>query len=386
MWGLLLLGMAVSAGPEFTVASVGGSIVGAVESISAGGEVKLKDGKTVPAGQLVGFRQVGVANPAWPREPGVVLANGDVIVGEVVEGDGETLRFRPKFGEVWRLPVSVLAAAWLIESPGKPGPYEWVTSTRNDTLLLRNRDVLRGTVEGFSLMPGGVKWKAAESEIVLWKRIAAVSFDPSLARVRKPKGAYVRVTLLDGSRVSGTGMIGDDKGLSLTLLSGPKWAIPWKQVARLDVLQGPATWLSDLKPTKNTTTAFQSLAWPMKVNQSVRGLPMKLQTPFGVSTYDQGLGLHSRTSVTYDLAGKYRRLEAVAGLDAETGIRGAVAVEIRLDGQLLPLAVLKLVQAGEAIPLEIDVKGVKALSILVDFGPNGDVQDDFHFADAKLIE
>ena len=40
------------------------------------------------------------------------------------------------------------------------------------------------------------------------------------------------------------------------------------------------------------------------------------------STYDKGIGMHSHSRLTFRLAGAYRRLEAMAGLDDKDGQGG----------------------------------------------------------------
>jgi NPCBM/NEW2 domain len=383
--------------PEFLVTSVNGTTTGRVASVGPGFALKLDKQVETPAGELVALRQIGVVPPERPREAMVLLANGDVVAGVVVGGQGEVVRFQPGLGSrtqgAWNLLVSTLAALWL-ESPGGELPrevlkYGWVTSAKQDSLLLKNRDVLRGTLEGFTSEPPSVRLKLAEkpTENLGLNKLSAIAFDPSLARVRKPKTTYAQVTLRDGSRVSVSQVEATDSTVTLTLLAGPKWSVPWKDVVALDVLQGKAVRLGDIKPKSVETTAFQGLSWPMVVDRNVHGEVIRLKTPFGVGAYEHGLGLHSKTKLVYDLGGNYRRLETLVGLDAKSGGKGAVDVTMTLDGKALALDELKnLTLARGAISLVIDTAGVKELTILVDYGPGGDVQDDVNFAEARLIE
>ena len=101
-------------------------------------------------------------------------------------------------------------------------------------------------------------------------------------------------------------------------------------------------------------------------------------------TFDKGLGTHPRTTLVYDLGGKYRRFEALVGLDPVTGRRGAVEVRVLVDGRdVLSTA---LTAGTEPKAVAVDVAKAKELTLVVDYGPGGDVQDDVNWADARLIE
>jgi hypothetical protein len=111
-----------------------------------------------------------------------------------------------------------------------------------------------------------------------------------------------------------------------------------------------------------------------------------LKTPGGESTFDRGLGLHADCTVTYTLGGKYRRFEALAGLDAHSGIRGDTTLVVLVDGteRNLPGGG-HLTPAGAAIAVEVDVTGAKELTIKVARGTGGHVQDHVNLAEARLV-
>ena len=139
-------------------------------AIADGWAVTLADpNATVPAGKLVSLRREGRPLPPWPREPMIVLANGDRIRGEVIGGDTRTVRFTPaRHGakaEPWAVPLTALAAVWVTpppaDTPPDPAAYPWADGPRRrDAVLLRNGDVLRGTVDGFAADPPAVRIKA----------------------------------------------------------------------------------------------------------------------------------------------------------------------------------------------------------------------------------
>jgi hypothetical protein len=323
----------------------------------------------------------------------LVLANGDRARGTVTGGDTRVVRFAPDSQEgakpePWAAPLTALAAVWVTpppaDTPSSPSAYPGADGTRRrDAVLLRNGDVLRGTVEGFAADPPAVRVKVtgenAATTIAL-SRVAAVAFDPSLARVRKPKGPYARLVAADGSRLSLATATADENTLKGTTTFGVAVELPLADVVALDVLQGKATYLSDLKPKTATAEGFNGVAWPWAADRTVKGNPLRL----GTQTFDKGLGTHPRTTLVYDPGGKYRRFEAVVGLDPVTGRRGAAEVRVLVDGRDVFSA--PLTAGADPKPVAVDVTNAKELTLVVDYGPGGDVQDDVNWGDARLIE
>ena len=171
-----------------------------------------------------------------------------------------------------------------------------------------------------------------------------------------------------------------------TAVFGGAVEIPLAELLSLDVLQGKAVYLSDLKPKRAEQAGFLGPAWPWAADRDARGGPLRLLTPAGESTFDKGLGTHPRTTLSYDLGGKFRRFEALVGLDPATGRHGRADVRVRLDGKGQDLPALRSLAAGVAVPLRIDVTGAKELALAIDFGPAGDVQADVNWGDARLVE
>jgi hypothetical protein len=367
---------------------------GRLTALGAGWAVTLADpDASVSAGNLVSLRREGRPLPAWPREPMIVLANGDRVRGTATGGDTRALRFTPwpRDGanpEPWSVPLTALAAVWVApppaDTPPDPAAYPWADGPRRrDAVLLRNGDVTRGTVEGFAAEPPAVRIKPAGDQAAAGLplgRVAVIAFDPTLARVRKPKGPFARLVTADGSRLSLASATADGTTLKGTTLFGAAVELPLADVVALDVLQGKAVYLSDLKPKKATVDGYNGVAWPWAADRTVKGNPLRL----GDQTFDKGLGTHTRTTLVYDLGGKYRRFEAVVGLDPVTGRRGAADIRVLLDGKEARAEALTAGTPPRAV--SADVTKVKELMLVVDYGPGGDVQDDVNWCDARLVE
>ena len=76
----------------------------------------------------------------------------------------------------------------------------------------------------------------------------------------------------------------------------------------------------------------------------------------------------------------------MVGLDPTTGRHGRADVRVLLDGKEVGRPELRSLAAGLAVPLRLDVAGVKELTLVIDFGPTGDVQADVNWGDARVIE
>jgi hypothetical protein len=338
--------------------------------------------------------------PPFPTGPHLVTTVGDRIAGTLVGGDGQSLQFRPsgireKPEKAWKVPLSSAVAVWLTETPADtppdPARYDWLAgNTNRDVLRFRNGDTARGSLEGldqdsakpeFSFRP-----EQGEARSVAARELAAVAFNPALARARKSKGAYARVVLADGSRIHVANAAVANDALSGDTLFGQKVELPISVVIALDVVQGKAVYLSDLKPKKAEQVGFLGVAWPWAADRTVHGTPLRVATANGDSTADKGLGTHPRTVLTYDLGGKYRRFEALVGLEPNGGVGAKATVRVLVDGKEQTIPGPAALAARKTIAMRVDVRGAKELVLVTDFGPAGGVGADVNWADARLIE
>ena len=363
------------------------------------------DGKLVvgevnlPVADLVSLRIPKFPLPALPTDAHVVLANGDRIAGELLGGDGLTIRLGALFGVAGKtaelaLPLSAVSAIWLLpppqDSPLDAVKYPWIdASKKQDTLKLRNGDILRGTLERLTPASGPIRFKpagdAAAKSFDL-NKIAALAFDPSLSRVKLPAGQHFRIVSKSGSRLTLASASFDGTTFTGATSTGAKFTMPQSDLVALDTIGGKVAMLADRKTKSQKIEPYGSVSWPLAPNRSVREAALRLNTVHGDETFDRGLGMHSQTTVTYDLAGKYRTFRSTVGLDSHSGRKGAVDVRILVDGKEQAISGLKGLTADAAVEIRLDIVGAKELTLIVDYGPGGDVQDDVNWADAKLVE
>jgi hypothetical protein len=361
--------------------------------------LRTKSGETTIA-DVYSLRRTDRMVPRPPTEPHLFTATGDRIVGTVTGGDGRFLRFRPSglgqhTEDPWKVPLSSIVVVWLsttpAETPVLPSRYDWLNEVRNqDVLRFRNGDTARGTLDGlnpdaetptFSFQPA-----RGEKRSIAARELAAVAFNPALARVRKPKGAFARVVLDDGSRLALTNIAAADGVLNGVTLFGEKVRIRLMEVVAIDIVAGKATPITDLKPKKFEQASFLGVAWSFGSDQTVRGDPLSARMPLGTTTSDRGIGTHPRSTLSYNLGGKYRRFEALVGLDPAASVRSRVSVRILVDGKEQSIPALQSLADGNAVPVRVELRGAKELVLVTDFGTAGGVGGDVNWLDARLIE
>ncbi len=177
--------------------------------------------------------------------------------------------------------------------------------------------------------------------------------------------------------------------LRWTTPAGLSVAMPLRELARMDYSEGKIVFLSDLKPESVRWTPFFGTAENLpslaeffgpRQDRALEPRPIQL----GGKKYTKGLALHSRTEMVYRLPRPFRRLVAVAGIDDHIRPVGHVQLIIRGDDKVL----LDQAISGADPPrsIELDITGVRRLTILVDFGQDMDIGDHLLLGDIKLIQ
>ena len=385
-------------GPLFIANSaVGSPNIGTLGTFDESFAVSLaQPNAIIKAGQLVDLVRAEVRSPKWPGTAQVVLANGDRLpLVAPLGGDATTTKFtvmlaRHGASQSISVPLTAIAGVWFSDvSADDLLARPWFDPSRkSDAIKLRNGDVLRGTFERFSdtgallFQPSGEK-VAKTFEVA---NLQALAIEPGLTRVRKPRTAFSKVVLLNGARMSVTGLSLKANTWQGTLLTGAKVSFPLEELYRVDVELGLAVSLTELKPKAIRFEPYGGLTWPEQTNRNAKGECLILKTTRGEEMFDTGLGLHSKTTLTYDLAGKYTRFEAILGLDANTGQKGHVEVSFLLDGVAQKWDDNKeLSYLGGVKPVFLDVTKARELMLIVDYGRRGDVQDDVNIVHPKLI-
>lgn len=385
-------------GPVVVLTAKGETISGSLERMDKEWNVTVRDEKgehSASGADLIGWSRMGTSRPAYPAGPHLVFANGDRLPGHVQSIDKDVVKFRTVLGrdstgEVVRelaIPLSAVAVIWFRAPPLDSGE-EWLARwtaerRRRDLVLLNNGDTRIGVVENMKSPTSALSLKEdARSANIEPGHVVAIAMNTDLARSLRPRGPYARLVLANGTRLSLLSGAADSKELTARTLFGANVMIPVSEITALEVRQGKAVFLSDLKPKAYEHTPFLGVRWPVENDRSLVGQAIRL----GGHVYDKGVALHSDSKLTYDLGGNYRRFETLVGLDDVAGQGGNVRLRVLVDGKPKWETGSEVTAATPPLAVRVEVTGGKELTLCVEFGAGGDVCDHVNWADARLIK
>jgi hypothetical protein len=152
----------------------------------------------------------------------------------------------------------------------------------------------------------------------------------------------------------------NDRGLAVTTVAGARVTYPDAgRLTRLDFSKGKLTYLSDLEPTAVVETSTEDHVFHFRRDANLDGGPLRM----GGEAYAKGLGVHSRTVLTYDIGGEYREFRAVLGVDE--GVLTDARVQVVIEGDGRELYKAEVGRKDPPRPVALDVKGVRQLRVIV---------------------
>lgn len=127
-------------------------------------------------------------------------------------------------------------------------------------------------------------------------------------------------------------------------------------------------------------------------NQSFAGKPLSLYSESGFGAgpsetreYSRGMALRSQSRLIYRIPDGFTRLVGWVGIDPDVRPRGHIKLLIEGDGN----AIYTTDVTGndpEPIELDLDIQGVRRLSVRVLFGEAGDLGDRVHFCELRAVK
>jgi hypothetical protein len=233
------------------------------------------------------------------------------------------------------------------------------------------------------------------------KRSRIDSFRYFRRKADEPEKPRCQLVTSDGSTWEVTQLALQDNRIQLTLAGDVSFDLSAESLRTIKFASTSTVYLSDLEPHKVTLTPSLQIAALAEdlaeLGSSEPFLPSNDESLFGhrqnltlaqsdgtLQAYDKGVAIHSRTELTYRLAGEYRSLNAIAGLDPLVRKAGRVNLIVRADDNELFRSEIR----GGMSPtnLQLDVSGAKWLTILVDYGDASDVADRLNLCDARLTK
>lgn len=155
--------------------------------------------------------------------------------------------------------------------------------------------------------------------------------------------------------------ISPSRGFAVESLTGVKVAYTEPEaIAKLDFSAGSVLYLSSAEPIKVEQTSAQGTPEPYRRDRNLDNEKLKINN----IPYSRGLAMHSRTVLTYDLGGKYKRFEASAGVDDSVEGESKALLIVEADFKEVYRALIK--KGSPLTPLSLAVLNVKQLRITVE--------------------
>lgn len=171
--------------------------------------------------------------------------------------------------------------------------------------------------------------------------------------------------------------------------AGTSFSAPAEKLAQVDFSEGKMVYLSSLKPESVKWTPYISLPglssardayFTPKMDRSVSGGPLKIQN----RVFLRGIGMTSRTEMTFRLPDQFSRLQAVIGINDSVRPKGDATVIIL--GDTTELFRSDLDGKTPATEIDLDIRGVRRVTLIVDYGNDMDISDHVDFGDIKLMK
>ncbi|MCE9552440.1 MAG: NPCBM/NEW2 domain-containing protein [Planctomycetes bacterium] len=361
---------------------------------------------TIPTSDLQQIRLGAIKSAAKAPAAWVELVDGcELLASDFGVKAGECQLILVGGGEV-KLPARALRSVRFQEqTPALAAEWSKIRQrpATSDLAVLRKKerlDFLEGVLQEIDGVAAQFRMDDEVVRISRAKLEGLVFFPPQ----DKPAAPVALVVGNDGMRFQVQAFSLTDQGLKLSTPSGLQLVRPLASLASLDFAAGKLVYLSDLEPQLAQWTPYFSggkLSEPLsklfrpRRNQALlygetAGDDGALQLRFigengvpNIRSFAKGLALHSRSRVVFELPEDFRYLKALAGIDARLGQQGNVRLRIEGDGRELYSASIS--GNDPPHPIDIELKGVKQLVLIVDFGEQLDVGDYLNLCDGRLV-
>lgn len=270
-----------------------------------------------------------------------------------------------------------------------------------DVLITRSAQqphTLRGRLESFGV-DGGTYHFAQRSRSILTENVFGIVFAAGVTGSSRAKSS-LSLMLADGSALFGRierpsvcGLSSSVGAICVVSSVNPSVALPLSEVMEITVYSDRVVFVSDLTPTQQRVEGLlhQPIAgkspWPIKLDRSVTGGSLAIDGRH----FTKGLGVHSRTELSYELGGAYEKFAATIGLDDSVRPRGSMVFRVMgrsaVDAKPTILFDSGTV-TGKDAPRDIIVAlaGTKLLTLLVDYGDDLDLADAAVWGNARVLK
>ncbi|HSW47223.1 MAG TPA: NPCBM/NEW2 domain-containing protein [Phycisphaerae bacterium] len=318
----------------------------------------------------------------WPTR--LFLKDGSEIPARIEAGDARTLTVQTRLIDHLNVPVNTLAAIRFLTSspPGVDDAFANALAERRDTedtLLVAAGDNIRtliGVVESLTSEGGSFRWRQQRIPIQTDRTVGIVF----ASTAESGPAAATACRTRDGSIWAGQLVRGDREAVLLKLAAGQDIRIPVRGLSGIRINSDRVKFLDELQPTGYEFEPLGATRRPWRRNRSVANNPLRIAG----NSFERGIGMHSKATLSYELTGDFSRFAAVVGIDDGARPRGSVVFRVTADGK-------EVFNSGPVIgqdqprPILVDIHQARKLKLIVDYGEDLDVGDHANWCDARLI-
>lgn len=337
------------------------------------------------------------------RDTQIHLNNGSVLIADILEMDETSLQvygdicgaakltFRQVRGIIFDPPLENLARDRLVQRI-------FAATGAKDLLLFENGDTVGGRIKGLAntIDSNGeavtsVTMAAASREIQIpTDKISAIVFTPQATRGTGDDGSHLTLGFSDGSLLHVERMEDMRSLMDLHLSADVRLRVdPDVLLEELTFLlpQTPrVTYVSDLASLAHRQVPLLQTEWPLGRDQNV--MHGRLRSDQYVAL--KGLGMHATARVAAVLESGYRKFEAEAALDDQSGPDGSVVFRVFLldaSGQWQRAYESPVIRGSDPpLPIVVDVSGSQSIALIADSADRGDVLDHADWLYARLVK
>jgi len=336
----------------------------------------------IPTIDIVQIARRGAEISHRTPDVSVRLARGDILHGRLSSGGEDHLTLET--ADLGRLSLSLdlVAGVEFAHARASAGHHavSWFDDHRSgqeDQVLLTNGDVIRGFISAIDEEGISIESTLGETRISAALALAAQLVSSLPQPLDRPN---LLATFVHTGRITASSFrwIGDV--VDIETAYGDRATVEAERIVRIEVAGGRWEWLTQHQPISFQHTPMLSLDWEYAADRNVLGGPIKVAG----RTFEHGIGVHSRSILTFDLKGIYTQFVTSFGMDDHSGPIADVSVAILVDGKL-QYNQQHIVRGNLFGPVRLDVAKAKRIDLITDFGKNGDIQDRFNWVEPALI-
>lgn len=265
----------------------------------------------------------------WPMI--VWGTSGSRFPATALQSNEEQFVLRTPFARELHLPLDHVAAVYWTRH-GEPS-QEFVNSVKargtEDRMFSIKDDKLRyfeGTVKRLGAEGGRFAFRGREVDFESSK-VAGVVLGGTPVVVAAP----VVCTLQDGYRITGDLVSTTLSEVRLTAFGGMPVSIPLTMINELRLASARSIPLSGLEPARVVQTSMFDEPWPVRRDRAAGGGALSIRG----RVFESGLGMHARTSVTYDVPEGVKTLAAIVGIDDAACDQGRATFKVMAGARVL---------------------------------------------------